>query len=50
MRFWPTPVLLTIGQWAGLILMPLATFGVAVILVRRKDSQQRLIEIGRAHL
>jgi hypothetical protein len=49
MRSWPTPLLLTVGQWAGLILVPPVTFAVAVIVVRRKDSQQRLIEIGRAH-
>lgn len=49
MRFWPTPVLLTAGQWAALILVPPVTFGIAVIMVRRKDTQQRLIEIGRAH-
>jgi hypothetical protein len=37
-------------HWAGLILVPLAVFGTAVIVVRRKDSQQRLIELGRAQL
>lgn len=36
-------------QWVALILAPLVTFGIGVIVVRRKDSKQRLIEIGRAH-
>jgi hypothetical protein len=49
MRFWPNRVLLTIPQWLALILVPLAVFAIGVIIVRRKDTQQRLIEIGRAH-
>jgi hypothetical protein len=49
MRFWPDRVLLTAGQWLALILVPLAVLAIGVIVVRRKDSQQRLIEIGRAH-
>lgn len=36
-------------QWVALILVPLVTFGIGVIVVRRKDSKQRLIEVGRAH-
>lgn len=49
MRQWEQKVPLTVGQWAGLLLIPPVIFAVAVIVVRRKDSQQRLIELGRAH-
>ncbi|HZM80438.1 MAG TPA: hypothetical protein VFC19_32275 [Candidatus Limnocylindrales bacterium] len=40
---------LNVAQWLALVLVPLVAFGVGVILVRRRDSRERLIEIGRAH-
>jgi hypothetical protein len=36
-------------QRVALILVPPASLGIDVIVARRKDSKQRVIEIGRAH-
>lgn len=49
-RFYPTPVMLTPWQWFGLVGVPVLIFGVGVLLVRRKDAQERLLELGRARL
>lgn len=49
MRFWPTPVMMTIGQWLGLLFLPLLTLAIGVLLVRRSDTRQELIELGRIH-
>jgi hypothetical protein len=49
MVMWQDSAPLTAGQWAALILVPLVAYGTGVVVVRRKDSQQRLAEIGQAH-
>lgn len=49
MRFYPTPVLLTVGQWLGMLLMPLLIFAVCFFLVRRKENLDELIALGRVH-
>lgn len=37
MRFWPTPVMLTAGQWLALSLLPLTAWAAGILLVRRAD-------------
>ncbi|WP_027345453.1 hypothetical protein [Hamadaea tsunoensis] len=46
-RFDP-PVLLTAGEWAGLVLVPLVTFLLAAAFVHRVERLAELVELGRA--
>ncbi len=39
---------LTAEQWLGLLLIPAGTLGAGVLLVRRNDNRERLIDLGRA--
>ncbi|GIH04047.1 hypothetical protein Rhe02_21140 [Rhizocola hellebori] len=46
----PAPVAMSAGQWTFVLLLPPIVFVAALILVRRGDRRQELIELGKAEL